>query len=187
MDIIETSAIRCNDIIQSFLGLARVSRGEFVLVKLNKLIDQILVIVKKEMELKDIRIEKDLQPDLADITGDNQLLQEVVLVFISNAKWAIEKRTDKKEGGVIAIRTHQDEAKKLIILSVCDNGVGISRENKAKLFDHFFTTKKEGEGTGLGLSLAKTIILKHNGNIKVESEEGKGSTFSIILPFADAR
>jgi len=136
------------------------------------------------MKLGNISFAKDLQSDLGNIQGDLQLLEEVILVLLSNAKWAVEKRYQNEQGGNIAIKTYQDSEKRDIIMFISDNGIGISQENIAKLFNPFFTTKKVGEGTGLGLALIQNILQKHNAHIAVESQVNVGTTFKITFPIA---
>lgn len=182
MDIIESSAWRCNDVIQSLLGLARASKGVFQPSRLNELIERVMVIISKEVSAGNIAIKKELQADLPEIKGDIQLLQEIILVLISNAKWAVQKKWKQAEGGLIAIRTFQEPQKKSVILSVSDNGIGIPQENIPKLFEPFFTTKEEGEGTGLGLALVSDIVRKHEGNIAVKSTVNAGTEFTINFP-----
>ena len=88
---------------------------------------------------------------------------------------------DAIEGeGNIWIETKQSDDS--VIISIRDDGKGIPEKNKTKIFDPFFTTKPVGSGTGLGLSITHTIIDQHNGSITVESEEEKGTTFTVILP-----
>lgn len=184
LEIVESSALRCKKIIQSFLDLAHVSKGELQLICLNALIEKVSVIISTEMKLGNISFAKDLQPDLGNIQGDLQLLEEVILVLVSNAKWAVGKRYQNEQGGNIAIKTYQDSEKRDIIMSISDDGIGISQENIAKLFNPFFTTKKVGEGTGLGLSLIQNILQKHNAHIAVESQVNVGTTFKITFPIA---
>ena len=82
--------------------------------------------------------------------------------------------------GTITIRTENQGAN--VLLEISDTGGGISKENLSRIFDPFFTTKPVGQGTGLGLSLSYGIIQKHNGQIDVESEPGRGTCFRIVLP-----
>jgi signal transduction histidine kinase len=92
------------------------------------------------------------------------------------------------QGGALTIKTRQtpptlsSEDGRWLEISITDNGIGITEESKKRIFDPFFTTKKMGEGTGLGLAICEKIVKEHSGRIDVESEVGKGSTFSVTIP-----
>ena len=101
-------------------------------------------------------------------------LSQVVMNLIVNAGQAIEEKGD------IWIKTYTEEEN--LMIEIKDNGPGIPKENIEKLFDPFFTTKPVGEGTGLGLSISYGVIKKHGGKILVESEVGRGTTFTLQLP-----
>ena len=92
-----------------------------------------------------------------------------------------EGNKSQKESGLITLKTRYDLAKDLVLLSISDNGMGISQENLEKLWTPFFTTKPVGEGTGLGLSFIQDIVKRHNGKVSVESELGKGNYFSYLF------
>jgi len=183
LDVIEQSAGRCKKITQSLLAFSRSSKGLFQAVSLNKIVEDVLVLAGYELELQNIVIKKDFQSDLPDVLGDPQLLQQVVLDIISNAKWAIRKKGGK-ENGRIDIMTRHEKGQKDVYLYVSDNGIGITENNMAKIFEPFFTTKDVGEGTGLGLSIVYSIIRAHNGVIEAEGASDKGATFKIRLPAA---
>jgi signal transduction histidine kinase len=91
-------------------------------------------------------------------------------------------------GGLLTIETQQvpahsfPENKGWLKISITDTGIGITGESKKRIFDPFFTTKKVGEGTGLGLAICEKIVKEHSGRIEVESEVGKGSTFTVYIP-----
>jgi CheY-like chemotaxis protein len=108
-------------------------------------------------------------------------MQQVFLNLIVNAEQAMKKAHGR---GTLTITT--EKKVNYIRLSVQDDGPGISKENMRHLFEPFFTTKDPGEGTGLGLSLSRSIILEHNGEMSVESEIGNGATFVIELPINEA-
>jgi signal transduction histidine kinase len=103
--------------------------------------------------------------------------------ILSNAIQAIEMRVQKlydDTPGKIAIQTRQHG--KNMVLTITDNGIGMTEDVRKRIFEPFFTTKEVGEGTGLGLSIVFKIIEKHHGNISVKSDPGKGTTFTITLP-----
>ncbi len=87
------------------------------------------------------------------------------------------------ENGVLTIKTSLDTRNECLKIEFADTGHGIKQEDKERLFEPFFTTKEVGKGTGLGLAISYSIVQKHQGSIKVESEIGKGSTFTVILPW----
>jgi PAS domain S-box-containing protein len=180
LDNIEESATRCKTIIWSLLDFSRSSRGPFSLLPLNEIIEKATVLIGREMQLEKINLEKQFQTDLPQISGDAQLLQQVIFNLLSNARWAIQE--SKKEGGIITLKTQYEPEKNITLLSISDNGIGILKENLDKIFDPFFSTKQVGKGTGLGLSIAYNIIKEHKGSLEVESQPGKGTTFKISLP-----
>lgn len=181
LNIVEESALRCKNITQSLLDFSHASKGESLPLSLNEIVEKVINFISRELTLQNILIQKDFQPDLPLILGDPQLLQQVFYNLISNAKWAIQKKSPI-EVGTITIKTHYEEEKKEVCISFSDTGVGISKENLNKIFTSFFSTKELGEGTGLGLSLAQDIIHKHGGRIEIESQLGEGATFKISLP-----
>jgi signal transduction histidine kinase len=181
--VIEESAVRCKNITQSLLDFSRASKGVFQPLSLNDIAEKTIVFVENELRIQNIEIRKDIQADLPLVSGDFQLLQQVVIDIISNAKWAIQKKS-VNGGGSIILKTRHDPEKKNISMSISDSGVGISQENIGKIFEPFFTTKPVGEGTGLGLSIVYGIIKAHHGTINVESGVGQGTTFIISLPVA---
>ena len=103
-------------------------------------------------------------------------MQQVFLNLINNSIDAIGK------DGSITLRTEHQPQSPYVTVKVSDTGPGISKESLAKIFDPFFTTKEVGKGTGLGLSISYSIIEKLGGTITVDSEVGKGTTFTIALP-----
>lgn len=181
LNVVEESALRCRRITQSLLDFSRSSAGLFQAVSLNKLVEQVFNLTEHELHLDNIAIHRELQTDLPDILGDTQLLQQVIFNLVTNAKWAIQKKFGKV-GGVIKISTMFEPKDKLVFLQVCDTGIGIAQENLQRIFEPFFTTKQVGEGTGVGLSLVYKIIKEHKGDIAVESEVDKGTTFRISFP-----
>jgi len=140
---------------------------------------------------KDITIHPELSDDLKSIIADRAQLEQVLLNLFVNAADAMP------DGGKLILKTRNVTHREIpfrgysinpgsyVLLTVTDTGVGMSPETIARIFDPFFTTKKMGRGTGLGLASAYGIVKSHNGYIDVESEAGKGSTFSVFLPATD--
>ena len=110
------------------------------------------------------------------VKGSSQRLGQVFINLLVNASQAIAQK------GTIEVKTYQEG--NYLCIDVKDTGKGIPPEDLKRIFDAFFTTKPVGQGTGLGLSLSYEIIKQHGGDIKVSSEVGVGTTFTIMLPLA---
>ncbi len=141
---------------------------------INMLIEKSITNSKYITGNKKITFEKDPQKDLPEFQFDFSEMEEVINNLITNAVQAIASE------GRIRIKTEWTGDS--VIIKISDTGPGIPKENLSKVFDPFFSSKGYGKGTGLGLSLAKQIIRGHNGDIKVKSTVGKGTTFTITLP-----
>ena len=174
VDKIEEHVERARKITHTMLGFARRMEHRLDDVDVNHVLNQTIELLQSHAQTNNIKINKEMQPDLPIIASDQSQLQQVFLNLINNAVDAIEK------DGLIDVTTRKDDSR--IVISIKDNGPGISKENLQKVFDPFFTTKDVGKGTGLGLNISYKIIEKHNGEIKVESEVGKGTRFIVKLP-----
>ena len=161
-------------IVASLRTFSRNDSDTPVATDLNELIERAITIVWHEVKYV-ATIEKKLG-EMNKIVCFPSELSQVVMNLLVNAAHAMDKKP-----GVIPVQTwvEKDHA----CISVSDNGTGISPENINNIFTPFFTTKEPGKGTGLGLSISYEIIKKHNGEIKVETAPGVGSTFTIVLPF----
>ena len=170
--VINTASERVAEIVLSLKNFARLDEAEFQEVDIHDGIDTTLTLVEHEIKNR-IEVIKEYG-DIPQIKCyPNQLNQVFMNLFINSAH-AI------KDKGIIKIKTYSKNG--YVYVEVTDNGKGINKENLAKIFDPGFTTKGRGIGTGLGLSISYNIIKKHNGEIKVQSEVGKGTTFQIVLP-----
>lgn len=176
---IEKAVFRCKKIIVSLLSFSRQEKTRTEPVSINEVIEETLTLCARQMELKHIRINRQLAPALPMVSADFQQLMQVFLNMFTNAKDAMP------DGGELGIETRllkTPGGAEVIMTSISDTGTGISPDIVDRIFDPFFTTKPVGKGTGLGLSVCSGIIHKHNGTIKAQSEPGKGSTFTIGLP-----
>ncbi|MDM8522267.1 ATP-binding protein [Desulfococcaceae bacterium HSG8] len=166
---------RVHDIVQDLKIFSRVDEADFKNIDLNETLDATLNILRNELKYK-----AEIIKDYGDIPGIKCFPRKISQVFMNilmNAAQSIE------ESGTIRIATRYMEDDERVEISISDTGRGIPREIISKIFDPFFTTKPEGQGTGLGLSLSFDIVRAHSGEIRIETEEGKGSTFIIMLPF----
>lgn len=166
---------RCKEITHNLLNFARQSKPVLQLVQINRVIEDMTLLVEREAKQKNIIIDRKYLAGLPSITSDAPLLRQVFLNLLSNATHAIGKN------GRITIITQQSDHEAIEVL-ITDTGSGIAAENLTKIFDPFFTTKPQGQGTGLGLSISHGIIQKLGGQITVASELNKGTTFTITLP-----
>jgi signal transduction histidine kinase len=141
----------------------------------NDCVTQVVELLSPDLNREEIHLEQALGENLPDLHGHPDQIQHVVMHLLLNAIDAIQDKS-----GVVEIATFGRNG--AVMLSVRDNGSGISRENLMRVFDPFFTTKEFGKGTGLGLSVASTLIKAHGGKIEVESQLGVGTRFVITLP-----
>ena len=175
IETLQSESRRLNRIIQQFLTLARPSKLELNLIKLNKIIEDVLELVHQEAQEIGVLIASDLDPNLGIIYGDEDQLKQVIINLILNAFTATEA------GGRVEIITRSEYDK--VIIEVKDTGRGIPDEIRNKIFDLYFTTKRDGGG--VGLSVCQNIIKAHDGRIEFESVQGEGTSFTIILPIKD--
>jgi signal transduction histidine kinase len=162
---------RLGEIIQRFLLIARPPRPALSLARPGQVIEEVIDIVAPEATAKGVTIEKDLSP-MEPIMLDRSQMKQAVLNIVQNSLYATPR------GGRIRIMAGRGKSE--VAITVSDTGHGIPGENLEKIFDLYFTTKKEG--TGMGLTIAHQIVAVHGGHIEVESEPGKGTTFRIHLP-----
>jgi two-component system NtrC family sensor kinase len=176
--LMETETRRIGRIVSNLLTFSRQSKMLRKPLNINRLIEKVLVLNSNLLKINNIKVTKQLDPDLPDLIGSEDQLQQVFMNFVSNAAEAME--SDGR--GRLSITTRHSPKKDNITVSFKDTGVGIPEENLPKLFEPFFTTKKKGKGVGLGLSVAYGIIQEHGGSIGVQSEKGNGAAFIIEIP-----
>ena len=176
LDLVGSEVSRCSDIVSNLLAFSRKPKLEFSEVNINDLLEKSLLLSKYKLTLQNIRIKTDLHPKIPEVLGDFNQLQQCLLNLIFNAADAMP------DGGSLTLDSIFFPHKGLVEMKVTDTGRGIAREDLSKIFDPFFSTKKEGQGLGLGLSVVYAIIDRHKGTISAESTPGKGTVFTITLP-----
>lgn len=175
LDISVREALRCGQIVKNLLTFARQKNIEVIQIDLKEMIDTILVLTEHQLEKNGISYEVNLPQTAFSARGDYAQIQQCLMNLIFNAIEAMEK------GGKLTLSGGR-ENDQTIWLTVADTGYGIDPEDRARIFEPFYTTKKEGKGVGLGLSMVYGIIREHQGTVEVESESGKGSQFRLTLP-----
>jgi len=173
---IAQSVNRCRTITHRLLGFARQMDVNLEMIDINTVIREVLQFLEKEILYRDIRLELDMDNGLPSIESDKGQLQQVFLNIINNAIDAVQE-----EGFIKIIKTfryNQDS----VGVSIRDNGHGIPADKLKQIFEPFYTTKEKGKGTGLGLAITYGIVNKLGGEIKVDSEVGRGTVFTVILP-----
>jgi PAS domain S-box-containing protein len=178
LKLMETETRRTSRIVSNLLAFARQSKMEPKRVSLNRLIEQTLFLNSNLLKIDGVKVDNKLDPDLPDLLGSEDQLQQVFMNLVSNATEAMEGAG----GGVLTIESKHLLSEDSLQINFQDTGTGIPEEDISKLFEPFFTTKKKGKGVGLGLSVAYGIIQEHGGSIYVKSKVGQGTTFQVRLP-----
>ena len=164
-----------NTILTNMLFFARPNKPALETMRLDRVIEESVRLLQPMMESRNVRLSTSTRA--CELSGDAELLKQVFMNILINAVQAMP------EGGTAAVIMDQDGDS--MVVSVQDSGSGIARENIEKIFDPFFTTKDDG--TGLGLAIVNTIMQANGGYIKVASEPGKGSMFSLYFPLSQGR
>jgi signal transduction histidine kinase len=193
LETVRTNADRMNRLISDLLDISRIESGRIQLafenVSIYQVIEDALRTLRKQIETKNQTLQVDVPPDQPPVRGDRDRLVQILTNLVSNA----HKYTP--EGGGIAIRTQRrpdgrgaGAPKEFILCAVSDTGIGIAPDDQKRLFTKYFRADDPAvlnvAGTGLGLVITKSLVELHGGEIWVESELGKGSTFAFTMPVA---
>ncbi len=163
---------------KNLLSLSRPTKPRFEPLDLNSVLLDVTETLVLSGVLKHHRVEKHLSPLNGYINGDRHLLEQVIRNLEINSAHAMQN------GGTLAISTRLTEDGKYFEVAISDTGSGIPLEIQDKIFQPFFTTKGEGQGTGLGLPIVKDIIEKHKGYLQLSSQVGVGTTITVGIPMA---
>ena len=167
---------RCGEIVKHLLEFSRQHRVSAERVDLHALVEKTLSLLERQSIFLNVKVERDLAAGLPTLVADGSQLQQVFVNVLMNAVQAMHER------GTIRVSSRFDALRDEVVLAFADSGCGIPKEQLSRIFDPFFTTKESGQGTGLGLSIAYGIVSRHGGSIEVDSEVGRGTTFTIRLP-----
>ena len=174
LQIIIKETQRCKTIIQGLLDFARDKEPQRVSANINAIVEKALSILENEFHLRHIRVERQLEKNMIPALLDENQIEQVLINFLLNAVHAVGDQ------GTVTIRSQHYPKKNQLTLEIADNGCGIEEANVKKIFEPFFSTKSSG--TGLGLAISYGIVKNHQGDIRVTSSPGKGTSFLIELP-----
>lgn len=190
LDQIVSAVERGSRLIRVLLTFSRKQNINLKIIDLNEAIGSITKLLRRIIG-EDIRLNVRFASESATIMADITSIEQVIMNLVTNARDAMP------QGGDLTImveilniddlkaREHNVKAGRYVVMRVADTGKGIEKDIINKIFDPFFTTKEAGKGTGLGLSVVYSIVKQHNGFIEVNSEQGKGATFSIFFPYQE--
>ena len=165
---------RLAEMLRNMLSFSKPEEEKRKPIKINELVEGILLMMERQMRESNIKVETYFDEGIPEVMASTNQMRQVMLNMFKNAKEAMPK------GGTLTIRTSAEDNK--VLIQTQDTGVGIPEDLRNKIFEAFFTTKQKVKGVGLGLSVCYGIIKDHGGEIKVESKEEKGATFTISLP-----
>jgi histidine kinase len=182
---IDSYVNRASHIINHLRQFGRKSDLALLPVQVNAVLRQAFDMFSQQLKLREIEVEWSLDESLPEIQAEPGMLEQVFINLLLNARDAIEEKWGSsepppQEPKVITIKSFR--RKKHVMIEVSDTGIGIPASVRSKIFEPFYTTKKVGEGTGIGLSISYGIIKDFGGTIRVRSEPGQGACFSIRFP-----
>jgi signal transduction histidine kinase len=169
---------RAQKIVKNLLDFARESEIDIKPLDIESLIENTLRLAANQIKIAKVKIKGELAENLPPIFGDYQQLTQVFLNIILNALDAM------RSGGSLTISVTQTQQRDFVSIEFIDTGTGIPAQHLDNIFDPFFTTKPKAKGTGLGLSVSLGIIRQHGGDIRVRSNVGEGTTFTVLLPIS---
>jgi PAS domain S-box-containing protein len=182
LGLVKSQVTRISKIIRDLVDFSRPSNYELELTDINKVVHEAVEITKVGTKAKDVIFETDLTKDVPLLPLIADQIQQVFVNILLNSVDAIAEK--KRSGKVDKISVKSECDGDEVTLTFSDTGPGIKEENITKVFEPFFTTKKEGKGTGLGLWVSYGIVKSFQGDIKIKSKPGTGTTFIIKLPIS---
>ena len=177
LDLIASESRRCGDLVKNLLTFSRTTPINLQPTNLNQAIERALRLIQHQLDLAAIQVQPELDLELPPIICDSAQVEQVLLALMMNALDAMP------QGGNLWVSSNLNRKDGCAQVTVRDDGCGISPDILPRLFEPFLTTKETGRGVGLGLAISRSILERHNGTIEVLSEVGRGTTFTVTLPW----
>ncbi len=175
LKVIEDETKRCGEIVKGLLDFSRSDQMDYETFHLHRILREAYSLMEHQMKIADIIFITDFSAGMDLVQCSENQIKQACIAILLNASEAV------KENGEIIMKTSNPDDSS-IKLEIHDNGVGIDPEDIPHIFEPFFSAKEKASGIGLGLAIVHGIVQSHNGKVEVESELGKGTTISIILP-----
>jgi two-component system NtrC family sensor kinase len=175
LDLIINEVQRCGNIVKNLLLFSKRQVGEIGLVPVAVIVDKAVRLMQHHFKISNVHFEAEIPDPEATLMCDESQIQQALVALFVNAVEAMP------QGGNLKLKVSQDAAHGIRI-DLQDSGVGIAAEDIPHLFEPFFSTKREGKGVGLGLSVVYGILERHEGTVSVQSEPGKGTLFTLLFP-----
>ncbi len=191
-DAIQKATARGTALVKQLLTFARKGESVYQRLQLNDIVTEVEKLLGETLP-KTVEIVKDAGAGLPYIYADPTQLHQVLLNLCVNARDAmptggtIRITTGKVDGDAMASQFPAASGGKYVMVAVADTGIGMDEQTRKRIFDPFFTTKEVGKGTGLGLALVHSIVANHSGYIDLQTQPGKGTTFSIYIPVLERK
>ncbi|MFP4670945.1 MAG: DUF3365 domain-containing protein [Desulfohalobiaceae bacterium] len=177
LEVIEKQAINCKNIVMDLLQFSRGQESVKEPVQMERIIQEVVQMLRHQLKKNHIQLELDLDQDLPQLKLNADKIKQVLVNLLLNAQQAVGSQ------GLIQISSGLESGQDRVWISIWDNGPGVEQGIQGKIFDPFFSTKRTGEGTGLGLAVSYGIVQDHGGEIALESEKGAWTRFTVYLPF----
>lgn len=183
LDKINDASDRMAGIIRNVLMFARQEAYEYQNFSIKNAVNSSIELMRDQLTASHIQLKINVPNEDLTIHGDRNLIVQALVNVMSNAREALDLREDARHRVLeFSVQSMNDE----VLIAIEDNGIGMSEETRSKVFYPFFTTKKVGEGSGLGMSISHGIISQHQGRMSCESVLGEGTCFRIVLPLVRA-
>ncbi len=179
LDLIASESRRCGELIKNLLSLSRTAPMNVQSTDLHAVIDRCLLLVRHQLDLNQVELQLKRAEAVPRVPCDPAQIEQVLLALIMNAIDAMPR------GGNLWLETRLNHDESEIEIEVRDDGAGIASDVLPGIFEPFMTTKENGHGVGLGLAISRGIMERHNGSIRVQSELGRGTAFTLTLPIQD--